>query len=63
METYNEVKTEVDHYEDYIVVGVIIILICCIFSIIIKIYDCLCCVPKCIYRCCKSTNYNRLEGT
>ena len=63
METYNEVKNEVDHYEDYIVGGVILILICCICSILIKIYDCVCCLPKCIGRFCKSNNYNRLEGT
>lgn len=62
METYTEVKNDIDKYEDYIVIGVILILLCCICSILIKIYDCICCLPKCITRCCKTNNYNRLEG-
>ena len=60
MDTYNEVKHDIDKYEDYIVVGVILLLLCCICSILIKIYDCVCCLPKCISRCCKTSSYESL---
>jgi hypothetical protein len=62
MEYYTEVKNDIDKYEDYIVIGVILFLVCCVCSILMKIYDCVCCLPKCIVRCCKTNNYNRLDG-
>ncbi len=65
METYNEVKHDIDEYSNYIIIGIIICLIATLFSILARIYNCLCCIPNCIISCrkccCKTRGYSQLE--